>query len=1064
MLERLIALSLRNRLLVGLALVVLVAVGSWAAATIPIDAFPDVTNVQVEVVSTAPGLSPLEIERMVTYPIESSMRGVPGLVTMRSVTKYGISVVTLVFEDDIDIYFARQQVFQRLGEVSLPEGAETEMGPVATAMGEIYQYTLEHRARRDGAAPGTAAVDRSSEPVRGVGSRAAPEEVARLTKLRTLQDWVVAPLLKGVSGVTEVNSFGGYIHQFEVLVRPDRLLEYGISVAEIEEAIRRNNANVGGSVVSRGAEEYIIRGVGMIRDEADIRSIVLRSEGGTPVLIGDVAEVAPGHAVRQGASLADGRGEAVGGIVLMLRGENSRQVSARLEARVREINESRVLPDGIQLVPFYRRAPVIEASTRTVLKALAEGSLLVLAVLLVLLRSVRGAVVVILALPLSVLLTFTVLRTLGIDANLMTLGGLAISIGMIIDATIIQVENVQRRLGTDPGRGRRETVLAAAMEVRKPSILGELIIALTFVPIVTLGGMEGKMFSPLAITVAVALLSSLLLSIFVIPVLCLALLAPDRRESPVLNGLRRLYRPALAWTIAHRVAVLVLGGVLVLGSLALVPRLGTEFLPAMDEGSFDMDVQLLPGVSLDQALETTLEVERRLMQFPELLTVVSRTGQTGVALEARGVDKTGFVGALRPRSEWTTAGSREALMGEMREAVEDIPGMVSSFSQPIQCRIDELVAGTRAQVIAKLYGDDLRVLRHKAGEIARVLAEVPGVADLAEEKVAGQPYLTVSVDRGKIARHGLNAADVLGLIETAVGGRPVSQVLLENQVSDVAIRLPEEHRRSAEALRALLVETPAGGRLPVGELASVEVEEGPVQISREDGRRRIGVEMNVAGRDIGGFVGEARERVRSRVELPPGYFVEWGGQFENQQQAMRRLGVIAPAVAALIFVLLLVTLGSVRSAVLVIFNLPFALAGGVLALWTWGLYLSVPASVGFIVLFGVAVLNGLVLISAIAQLRAEGRSVEAAVAEGCDSRLRPVLMTASIAIFSLLPMVFATGPGAEVQRPLAVVVVGGLITSTLLTLLVLPALYGWFERDGGRGNAEGKGQNLERAV
>jgi cobalt-zinc-cadmium resistance protein CzcA len=1055
MLERLIAFSLGNRLLVGLGVVAIVGVGGWAAATIPIDAFPDVTNVQVEVVSSAPGLSPLEIERMVTYPVESSMRGLPGLETMRSVTKYGISVVTLVFRDDVDIYFARQQVFQRLGEVrdSLPEGAETGMGPVATAMGEVYQYTLEERpavppAHDEGHAP----------RARPVGSRAGREEVDRLTRLRTLQDWVVAPLLKSVPGVTEVNSFGGYIHQFEVMVRPETLLKFGVSVGEIQEAIRRNNANVGGSIVSRGAEEYIIRGVGMIRGEDDIRSIVLRSKSGTPVLVGDVAEVRPGHAVRQGASLADGTGEAVGGIVLMLRGENSRQVSARLEGRVQEINEGGALPDGVKLVPFYRRSPVIEASTATVLKALAGGSALVL-IVLVLLLSIRGAIVVILALPLSILLTFTVLRLAGIDANLMTLGGLAISIGMIIDATIIQVENVQRRLGTESGRGRLATVLAAAMEVRKPSILGELIIALTFVPIVTLQGMEGKMFSPLAATVAVALMSSLLLSIFVIPVLSLALLRPDRRENPIMNRLRAVYRPALSWSTGHRLAVLVLGGALVTGAAALVPRLGTEFVPTMDEGAFDMDVQLLPGVSLDQALEATLEVERRLMRFPELLTVVSRTGQTGVALEARGVDKTGFVGALRPRGEWQTADSREALMDEMREAIEDIPGMVASFSQPIQCRIDELVAGTRAQVIAKLYGDDLALLRRKAGEIARALSEVEGVADLSEEKVAGQPYLTVSVDRARIARYGLNAADVLDLIETAVGGRPVSKVLLDNRVSDVAIRLPDEHRQSVEALRGLLVDVPGGGRLPVGELATVAVEEGPVQISREGGRRRIGVEMNVAGRDIGSFVREARQRVGREVELPAGYSIEWGGQFQNQQQAMRRLGVIAPAVAALIFVLLFVTLGSIRSAALVIFNLPFALAGGVFALWVAGLYLSVPASVGFIVLFGVAVLNGLVLISAIQHLRQEGAPVRSAVAEGCESRLRPVLMTAAIAIFSLLPMVLATGPGAEVQRPLAVVVIGGLLTSTLLTLLVLPALYGWVERE-----AEGGEQKAERSA
>jgi heavy metal efflux system protein len=1030
------AFSLHNRLLVGLGLVVVVGLGAWSVATIPIDAFPDVTNIQVEVVSTAPGLSPLEIERAVTYPIESAMRGLPGLVTMRSATKYGISVVTVVFRDDVDIYFARQQVHERLSDVSrrLPEGVESDMGPIATAMGEIYQYTIE-------AAPGS----RSALP---------DDEVARLTALRTVQDWIVSPLLKGVAGVTEVNSFGGYIRQFEVVVDPGRLLKYDVSVDSVREAIRRNNANVGGGVVTRGSEEYIIRGVGLVRSTADIGSIVLKSAAGTAVYVSDVATVRAGHAVRQGAALKDGRGEAVGGIVLMLRGENSRSVVSVLEGRVRDINEGHVLPDGLQLVPFYRRSPIVDASTRTVLKALAEGSVLVLAVLLVFLRSARGAFVVIVALPLSILLTFTVLKVAGINANLMSLGGLAISIGMIIDATIIQVENVQRRLAqpaTNGQESRISTVLAAAMEVRKPSILGEFIIALTFVPIITLEGLEGKMFSPLAFTVALALLASLLLSVFVIPVLCFAVLKAEAKESPVLRAIKRAYVPALHWTLGHRALVVVAGGALVFGALALVPRLGTEFLPIMDEGAFDMDVQLLPGVSLEKALDTTLEVEKRLMRFPELQTVVSRTGQTGVAIEARGVDKTGFVGALKPRSEWQSAGTREELADKMRDAVADIPGMVASFSQPIQCRIDELVAGTRAQVIVKLFGDDLGVLKRKAGEIAKVLSQVRGAADLAEEKVAGQPYLTVSVDRDRIARYGVNAADVLDLIETAVGGKSISQVYLENQVVDVAIRLPDDHRRSTEALSSLLVDAPNGARLPLSQLASVEVQEGPVQISREDGRRRIGVEMNVAGRDIGSFVAEAQARLKQEVSLPAGYFLTWGGQFENQQQAMRRLGLIAPAVAGLIFVLLLATFGSVRAAGLIIFNLPFALAGGVFALYLSGLYLSVPASVGFIVLFGVAVLNGVVLISSITQLRHEGLPAGDAVIAGCESRLRPVLMTAAIAIFSLLPMVFATGPGAEVQRPLAIVVIGGLLTSTLLTLLVLPVLYRMVE--GGRNGA-----------
>jgi cobalt-zinc-cadmium resistance protein CzcA len=1043
MLETLMRFSLRNRLIVALAVVIVVAGGTWAAFTIPIDAFPDVTSVQVEVVSTAPGLSPLEIERFVTYPIETSMRGLPNLVLMRSVTKYGLSVVTLVFRDRVDIYFARQQVFERLAEVSreLPQGVDATMGPIATAMGEIYQYTLERK-----------------------GSPAGDQPVASLTELRTLQDWVVSPLLKGVPGVTEVNSFGGYIQQFDVLADPDKLLKYDVPVQAINEAIRRNNVNVGGGVVDRDSEQYIIRGIGLIRSEQDIRSIVLKAEGGTPVVIGDVAEVRVGHAIRQGACLKNGTHEVVGGIVLMLRGENSREVVREVGARVQEINASGVLPDGLSIVPFYERSLVVERSIHTVLDALAQGAGLVIIVLLLFLGSVRGALVVILALPLSALLTFVVMRVVGLDANLMSLGGLAISIGMIIDATIIQVENVQRHLAAERAPGSRAaTVLHAALEVRKPSILGELIIALTFVPIIALQGMEGKMFSPLAFTVAIALLSSLLLSIFVIPLFCLIVLKPTAGSSPVLRWAKRLYLPILGWALRRRAVVV--GGATVLVALAVlaVPHLGTEFVPTMDEGAFDMDIQLLPGISLDKALETTRLVEQRLKQFPELETVVSRTGQTGVAIEARGVDKTGFVGSLRPRSEWTSARSREELMEKMREAVADVPGMAASFSQPIQCRIDELVAGTRAQVIAKLFGDDAAVLKRKAAEIAQVLSRIDGVADLGVERVAGQPYMTVTVDREKVARYGLNVSDVLDLIDVAIGGKPVSQVYLQNRVFDVAIRFPEDRRRSVEALGDLLVDAPNGSRVPLGQIARVGLVEGPVQISRENGQRLIGVEMNVTGRDIGSFVQEARAKLRAEVQLPAGYYVSWGGQFENQQQAMRRLLIIAPAVAAGIFVLLLITFDSVWLASLVLANLPFAMVGGVFALWASRLYLSVPASVGFIVLFGVAVLNGVVLISYISQLRAEGASVRDALMRGCEARLRPVLMTAGIAVFSLIPVIFASGPGSEVQRPLAVVVVGGLITSTFLTLLVLPALYAWFEERRERGGA-GTAGTLSREV
>ena len=1025
MLERLMTFSLRNRLIVWLLVVLILGVGAWATSTIPIDAFPDVTNIQVEVVSTAPGLSPLEIEKFVTYPIESSMRGLPGLVLMRSVTKYGISVVTLVFRDDVDVYFARQMVFERLAEVSrrVPDGVETTIGPVATAMGEIYQYTLE-----------------------GGGPREGEDPIAYLTRLRTVQDWVLTPLLKNVPGVTEVNSFGGYIQQFQVLADPDKLLTYDLSVEDVHQAIRNNNTNVGGNIVDSGSEEFIIRGVGLIRSEADIRNIVLKSQAGTPILVGDIGQVRTGPAVRQGASLKNGEQEAVGGIVMMLRGQNSREVVRRVAETAQQINAGRILPDGITVAPFYERSTVVERSIHTVLDALAQGAALATLVLILVLGSVRGALVVVMALPLSALLTFIVMRVTGVNANLMSLGGLAISIGMIIDATIIQVENVQRHLEGEPSAGEKmRTVLRAAMEVRKPSIFGELIIALTFVPIITLQGMEGKMFSPLAFTVAIALLSSLLLSIFVVPVLCLVLLKRVRRESPVVRLAKALYLPALAWALRRRGTVVAAAIVLVLLAIAAIPRLGTEFLPVMDEGAFDMDVQLLPGVSLQKAIETTGLIERRLKQFPELETVVSRTGQTGVAIEARGVDKTGFVGSLKPRGEWTSAHSREELMDKMRDAIADIPGMVASFSQPIQCRIDELVAGTRAQVIVKLFGDDTTILKRKASEIAAVLSRVDGAADLVVERIAGQPYIGITVDREKVGRYGLNAGDVLHVVEDAIAGKPVSQVYQENRVFDITIRFPEDKRKSVEALREVLIDAPGGYRVPLGQVADVAMAEGPVQISRENGQRRIGIELNVAGRDIGGFVGEAQARLKEKVQLPPGYFLTWGGQFENQRAAMQRLMIIAPLVIGLIFFLLLVTFNSIRLASLVLVNLPFALVGGVFALLLSGLYLSVPASVGFIVLFGVAVLNGVVLISHISQLQAGGMPVGEALLVGCEARLRPVLMTAGIAVFSLIPMVAATGPGSEIQRPLAVVVVGGLITSTFLTLLVLPVLYGWAE-------------------
>ncbi len=1026
MLAAIIAGTLKYRNFVILGVLVLVALGVYSYLNLPIDAFPDVTNVQVEILSTAPGLSALEIERFVTYPIENAMRGLPNVVQMRSITKFGLSVVTIVFKDKVDIYFARQLVFERLDEAkaNVPDSVTVSMGPIATAMGEIYQYTLE------GPVPGD------------------PEQRVRcLTDLRTLQEWVVTPLLKSLEGVNEINSFGGYFKQYQVVVNPVRLIAYGLTLDDVYRSIEQNNENAGGNVLDRFDEQYIVRGVGLLKSEDDIRNIVLTEREGTPVFVRDVAEVQIGEAVRQGAALLNGEGEAVGGIVMMLRGGNSREVVERVKAKVREINDNNILPSGIRIAPYYDRSGIVSTSVGTVTRALMEGSVLVVLILYLTLRSLRGAAVVILALPLSLFLTFIVMKNAGLDANLMSLGGLAISIGMIIDATIIQVENVQRHLSENGTSGHRlSAVLKAVLEVRKPSIFGELIIATTFLPILSLEGLEGKMFGPLALTVAIALMASLLLSIFVIPVLCALVLRPGpEKESPIMRGARAAYTPLLAWSLKKRGWVISGALAALIAAMFAVTRLGTEFIPIMDEGAFDMDVQLLPGISLAKALDITDLVEKKLKQFPELTTIISRTGQTGIALEARGVDKTGFTGIFKPRSAWRTAADRDEMTEKMRNALSGIPGMAFSFSQPIQCRIDELVAGTRAQLIVKLFGDDMEVLKSKAEQIGAVLSGVRGTADLVVERIDGQPYLSINIDRIRMARHGVNASDVLRIIEMSVGGKAATKLYEENRAFEVVVRYPAEFRNSVQTIGNTLVPTRDGYNVPLSQLANIQVTQGPVQVSRENGLRRIGIEINIRDRDIGTYVAEAKEAIRNRVTLPAGYFTTWGGQFENQQRAMARLMIVGPIAVGLILLLLFVTFRSVRLALLVIFNLPFALIGGVFALYLSRLYLSVPASVGFIVLFGVAVLNGVVLVSHIAQLRQEGVSLDEAVVKGSQDRLRPVLMTASIAIFSLIPMLYATGPGSEVQQPLATVVVGGLLTSTILTLLVLPTLYRWFE-------------------
>jgi cobalt-zinc-cadmium resistance protein CzcA len=1027
MLEKLVTYTLKQKGMVIFLSLVIIAFGLYSYLKLPIDAFPDVTNIQVEVVSHADGLSAVEIERNVTYPIEMAMRGLPDLEQMRSVTKFGLSIVTIVFKDNVDIYFARQLVFERLAEAreKLPKGVEVAMGPIGTAMGEIYQYTLEGEMPKD-----------------------PQQKITYLTNLRTIQEWIITPHLKSVAGVNEINSFGGYLKQYQVIVSPENLLKYAVTVDDVYAAIGNNNQNVGGNILERNTDQFIVRGVGLIKDISDIENIVLKSQKGTPTYIRDVAQVKIGEAVRMGAAMKNGKDEAVGGIVMMLRGANSREVVRQVAAKVKEINENNMLPEGIKIAPYYDRSDIVNASVGTVSKALIEGSLLVLIVLYLLLRSIRGSFVVLIALPLSLFVTFIVMKIVGLSANLMSLGGIAISIGMILDSTIIAVENVQRHF-VEMKKDEHPilAVLKAVIEVQKPSIFGVLIIAITFLPIISLEGIEGKMFGPLAITVAIALLSSLFISVFVIPVLCLLFLKPQpEKESLIMKYARNWYVPLLEYAMNKKKTILSIAGVVLLASLFLVTRLGTEFIPTMDEGSFDMDVSMLPGVSLATAMEVNQRAAEKLKQFNELDTVVSRTGQTGVALDTRGSDKTGYVGIFKPKSLWKRDISKEELTNEMRKSLESIAGITFGFSQPIQCRIDELVAGTRAQLILKLFGEDIDVLNNKSAEIAKVLSSVKGGTDLSTEKVSGQPYLTININRAKIARYGLNISDVQNVIEIAVAGKSASKFYEENRSFDITVRLPEEKRNSLESIKNILVTTKSGMNIPIEQLAEVKLIEGPVQISRQDGVRRIGIEMNISGRDIGSFVAEAKQKIKETVKLPAGYYLTWGGQFENQQRAMNKLMIIGPVAIGLILLLLYVSFRSIRLALLVISNLPFALIGGIVSLFISRQYLSVPASVGFIVLFGVAVLNGLVLVSRISQLREEGFELQEAIRKGSLDRLRPVLMTASISIFSLIPMLLAGGTGSEIQKPLATVVVGGLVTSTLLTLLIIPSVYSWFEK------------------
>ncbi len=1036
MVSRLLDISLSQRLLIVIFAVMIGAGGTYAFKTIPIDAFPDVTSVLVQVVTKAPGLSPAEVERLVTYPIELQLTGVPALTEMRSLTKVGLSLVTIVFDDSMDINLARQLVLERLIEVKelLPPGAEPMLAPNSTGLGEVFQYYL--------AGPQGPAVDEATDH-------------QRLIDQRTIQDWIIRPLLKSTPEVIDVNSMGGYVKQYQVLVEPAMLRKYNLTLHDVFDAVANNNANAGGNILEKHAERYIVRGVGLIRTLEDIQRIVVKEVGGTPVFVGDVAQVLIDHAVRHGATVLNGEREVVSGIVLMLRGGNAREVVEGIKARIDDIHARQLLPDGLRIVPFYDRIELITAALNTVYKSLAEGVVLVVVVLFLFLGNIRSALIVVGTLVLAPLATFIVMGQVGLTANLMSLGGLAIAIGMIVDGSVVVVENVYRHLSDHSAAGtpRLELITTAVKEVGQPVVFGILIIILVFLPVLSLHGMEGKMFKPLAYTIMIALLVSLLLSLTLSPVLCSLLLNRGSEEDPwIVRWAKRFYAPSLRWALEHRTIVLATAIGSLLGSLALVPFLGSEFIPILNEGSVAPQTIRLPSVSLPASIEIEKRMQQAIMEFPEVEMVVSKIGRTELGNDPQEPNESDPVVRLRPLQQWTTARTMPELMQKFRERLTRIPGATFLISQPIQQRVDELISGVRTEATVKLFGEDLEVLRTKADEIAAVLGTVRGVRDIKVEQLFGQPYLTIDIDRGQIARHGINVADVREIITTAIGGSAATRVYEGQQRFDLFVRFPEQYRDSVDAISNILLTDGAGALIPLADLGTVKLEEGPGRISRERLQRYVSIGFNTLGRDIGSLVAEAQQKIQTRVALPIGYTVAWGGSFENMERAMAKLRIIVPMTIGLIFLLLYSTFNSLRQAILIILNLPFALIGGVVALWLTGEYLSVPASVGFINLFGVAVLNGIVLVSCMNKLRQDGHSLDEAVFVGSLLRLRPVLMTALVALLGLAPLAFAQGIGSEVQRPLAIVVIGGLVSSTLLTLIVLPVLYRWLE---GRAKADG---------
>lgn len=1030
MIEALIHGGLQNRILVLVLAVGLGLFGIKALQSLSVDAFPDVTNVQVQIATEATGRSPEEVERFITVPLEIAVTGLPGLTEMRSLNKNGLSLITLVFTDDTDVYFARQLVMERLMEVShtMPEGVMPILGPVSTGLGEVYQYTLE---RTDD------------------GQRAlSPEELMRR---REAQDWVVRPLLRGIAGVAEINSQGGYNKQYQVLVNPDRMHHYHIALSEVFDALAQNNANSGGGVLPHYAEQYLIRGVGLIRDVTDIGNIVLKEENSVPIHIHDVAEVKIGHEGRVGAVLKNGYTEAVGGIVMMLRGGNAKEVVSRIKARVQEINDKNMLPEDLKIVPYYDRSELVDAALHTVTKVLLEGVALVVVILLLFLGDIRSSVIVVCTLLITPLITFIVMNQLGLSANLMSLGGLAIAIGLIVDGSVVVVENAFTLLTLRKGgtTSRLKVVMAAAEEVATPVLFGVGIIIVVFLPLMTLQGMEGKMFAPLAYTIAIALLISLILSLTLTPVLCSFLLqghSHKEHDTRIIAVMKKPYLQLLDLSLQHGKLVVAVAAALFAGTLALMPFLGSSFIPEMKEGSIVPAINRVPNISLQEGINMEMAAMRMIMDIPGVSLAVTNIGRGESPADPQSQNESTPIVSLKPRNEWPKGWNQDTIADAIRNKLStSLPGVQVVMAQPISDRVDEMLTGVRSDLAIKVFGDDLEQLKNTANTIAKVAGTIPGAQDIRVERLTGQQYLSITVNREAIARHGINAAAIHDVIETAIGGKIATEIYEGERRFSAAVRLPESFRNSIEAIDAILLTSTNGARVPLGDLADIRLNDGPSQISREMGKRRIVIGVNVKDRDLGSFVAELQQAVGSQVKLPESYYLEWGGQFQNMERALGHLKIIIPITIGAIFFLLFMLFNSLRFASLIILVLPFASIGGVVSLFISGEYLSVPASVGFIALWGIAVLNGVVLVSYIRNLRDSGLSQLEAIRQGCAQRFRPVMMTATIALLGLVPFLFANGPGSEVQKPLAIVVIGGLITSTLLTLVMLPTLYRWFE-------------------